>query len=248
MSKIIINQQQHNEIPYNEYYEEGLSHKGLVFVQHGFDSNKNRGADYLAIDLARLGFYVVAIDAYKHGLRMEEPFISEPSHEKFKAAFTVITNTADDILALYSDLYQKEFATFDLVGISMGGMIAYNCALKTDKINKLIPVISTPYLYSFSEWLIEKENNDSYTKIFNSIKGDIKDIDPVNKIEQLNYKKLHIINTTNDDDVPCIFSEQFFIENHKPGISLKLYNDTHTVNRDMKQDILSYIAEEKVVL
>ena len=248
MLKIEIDQKIYKGIPYNEYYGKLGHFKGLVFIQHGFESNKNRGADYLGIELARLGFYAVAIDAYKHGLRIEEPFISKPDFMKFEIAFDVITRTADDILILYNDLFKNSFREFDIIGVSMGGMIAYNCALKTEYINRLIPVISTPYLYEFSKWLIEQETNQEYANSLERIKDYIQSIDPYYKTTDLRYNKLYILNTSKDTTVPAYFSEEFVEKNKNEKIQYKLYNATHTVTREMKEDILSYIAEEKVVL
>ena len=69
----LINDYSYLGIPYSEYRRVDIKSKGLVFIQHGYESNKNKGADYLAINLARIGYTSVAIDAYKHGERIEEP-------------------------------------------------------------------------------------------------------------------------------------------------------------------------------
>lgn len=247
MSKIVINDTTYKHIPYNEYYKENEVHKGLVFVQHGFESNKNRGADYLALNLARLGFYVISVDAFKHGLRKEEPYITEPEYKRFKEAFKVIDNTGNDIITLHKDLFTEKFPLFDLVGVSMGGMIAYNVSLKYNRINKLIPVISTPILYEFAEWLVDRGDN-TYQDTLKEVEDFIKEIDPSDKVNQLKYNKLHIINTTEDNIVPPIYSEKYFQKHKSENMSIKLFEDKHNVNRAMQENILEFIAEEKVVL
>lgn len=247
MSKITIEEKTYDGIPINEYYKEDTELKGLVFIQHGFESNKNRGADYLAINLARLNFFVVSLDAYKHGLRVAEPYITQPEYLRFKEAFKVIDSTGDDIIKLHKELYINRFPLFDLVGVSMGGMITYNVSLKYDKINKLIPVISTPILYEFAEWLVDR-GDKLYEDTLKEVESFIKEIDPSDKVDQLKYNKLFIINTTEDSVVPPIYSEKYFEKNNNKDMSFKLFKDKHNVNREMQVEILSYIAEEKVVL
>ena len=44
MSRMIIETSNFEGIPYNEYSSDNMDIKGLVFIQHGFESNKNRGA------------------------------------------------------------------------------------------------------------------------------------------------------------------------------------------------------------
>ncbi len=247
MGKMIIEEKTFHSIPYNEYYLENITYKGLVFVQHGFESNKNRGADYLAINLARLHFFVVSVDAYKHGSRIEEPYISKQEYLRFKEAFKVIDQTGDDIITLHKELYNKKFPKYDLIGISMGGMISYNVALKSTSVNKLVPVISTPVLYEFAEWLVDREDR-KYIETLKEVETFIKEIDPSNKFDQLKYKEMLIINTTEDNVVPPIYSEKYFERNKNDNIDLKLFHDKHNVNREMQITILEFIANEKVVL
>lgn len=247
MLNITIKHQVYKGIPYNEYYSDIKDSKGLVFIQHGFESNKNRGADYIGVDLARLGFNVVAIDAYKHGSRIEEPFISKENYEKFEDAFNVIDKSGDDILEIYNGLYESRFESFDFIGVSMGGMIAYNCALKTNRINRLIPVISTPYLYQLAEWLVDREDNDFYREKLVNIKDYIVSIDPYYKMEELKYHELYMINTLRDDIVPFKFSDHLYGQNLE-NVSFQVFDEKHVVSREMKEHILSYIAKEKVVL
>lgn len=248
MNRIIIEERVYQDIPYNIYIKDKYPSRGLVIIQHGFESNKNRGADYLAVKLARLGFTAVSVDAYKHGARIEEPYISEEEHKRFKEAFTVIHKTSEDIVTLYQDVFAKEFSNFDIIGVSMGGMIAYNVALKTNKIRNLIPVISTPMIYAFSKWLIETENNIYYYKAFEEISEFISLLDPVDKFDQLHFQKMLVINGTRDHTVPHTFSEEYFMKHHNENIVLKLYEEKHIVNRDMQKDIYEFITNEKVVL
>lgn len=248
MSKVIIEERVYKGIPYNIYVQENIPDKGLVVIQHGFESNKNRGADYLAVNLARLGYKAVSIDAYKHGNRIEEPYISDEEYKRFEEAFDVIDKTSDDIVTIYNDLFKQEYSKFDLIGVSMGGMIAYNVSIRTTHIRYLIPVISTPEIDTFAKWLIDKEGIVEYYQAYEQKSDLISRIDPVDKFDQLNYQKMFILNGTKDDVVPHTFSEEYFTKHHTKNTTFKLYDEGHSVNKHMQREILEFITNEKVVL
>ena len=142
MSKIVIENKNLDGIPVNEFYIDDQIPKGLVFVQHGYRSNKERGADDLAIKIAREGFFVVTLDAYMHGERKIGPFIQGSETERLYYIPSIIRKTALDIIKLHKKFYY-DFSKFDLVGISLGGMIAYYTSVVTQNIRNLVPVIST---------------------------------------------------------------------------------------------------------
>lgn len=248
MNRVIIEEHNYNGIPYNKYFNDQEPSRGLVIIQHGFESNKNRGADYLAVKLARRKYTVISVDAFKHGERIEEPFITQEEFKRFKEAFNVIKQTAEDIVKLYDEVFSKEFDNFDLIGVSMGGMIAYHVAMLTGSISKLIPVISTPMIDAFAMWLLEEENNIEFYKAYEEMRDTVSIIDPVDKFDQLKYDTMLVLNGTQDKTVPHIFSQDYFAKHHTKNIEFKLYEDKHIVNKDMQKDIIEFITNEKVVL
>lgn len=248
MSKLIIEKQISNGVPFNEYYMEGESYLGVVFIQHGFQSNKNRGADYLAINLARQNYLVVAIDAYKHGDRIEEPFISGAEYKMYADAFVVVNQTSDDIISLFESRYKDSYSTFDMIGISMGGFIAYTVSLKCTYVNRLIPVISTPDFIKLASTRSTVQGVDEYRDEVEKHMELIKSIDPVTQVEKLNYKSMFLLSCSEDPIIDYHPSEDFYKKHKKDNVSFELYEDVHTVNRKMQVDILEYIANKKVVL
>ncbi|MEC9485138.1 MAG: hypothetical protein UMR38_04620 [Candidatus Izemoplasma sp.] len=233
-------------IPLIEYLPEKKP-KGLTFIQHGYESNKVRGTEYLAMNVARLGYHVVSIDAYKHGDRLEEPFISQSGYFRLKEAFHVIEHTADDILKLFNTAF-KHYETFDILGISLGGMVAYLLATKTDKINRLLPIISTPDFHKQAYYAISSAGIDT-EKFFTQDKLDyIKSIDPILKRNEWQYNELAIFVSENDDEVPPRPSLKF-IKHHQDMIDqFFLYDCRHNVPRRMQEDILSYISGNEINL
>jgi pimeloyl-ACP methyl ester carboxylesterase len=235
-----------NGIPLVEYQSDGQC-KGLTFVQHGYESNKVRGGEFLAMYLARLGYHVVSIDAYKHGDRAEEPFITGTGYYRLKEAFFVIEQTANDIISLFETVY-KTYQSFDMVGVSLGGMVGYLVATKTDKVNRLIPIISTPDFHKQAYAAISAAGIDT-AKFFTKEKlAYIHSIDPIQHLDKMQYQSLAIFVSDNDDVVPPRPSLKFMKQYHHQIDAAHVYSCKHTVSREMQEDVLSFVAGEKISL
>ncbi|WP_158497939.1 prolyl oligopeptidase family serine peptidase [Candidatus Izimaplasma bacterium HR1] len=238
--KLSLNSEILNAVPLNEYYQKDIKHKGLIFIQHGYQSNKEYGADYLALTLARMGYFVVSIDAYKHGERIEEPYLSKNEQGMLLEAPAVIRHTSIDIIKLHRIRYKERFPKFDLIGISMGAMIAYYTATKTDKIRNLIPVIGTPdFMYQANHNLTaagikvdEYLNEDAINYL--------ERISPINKVSRMKYEKLLMLNGTIDEIVPVIPTVRFIEEYDPHNYEFKTYETGHDVHRKMQLDIFNY--------
>jgi esterase/lipase len=239
--RLVLDSKVVNGIPLTEYYLENMTaYKSLVFVQHGYQSTKEIGADYLGIQFARDGHFVVAIDAYKHGERIAEPYLTGSAEECLDEAFIVVKHTASDIIRLHHHHYKK-FPTFNIVGISLGGMVAYYAATKTKKIQHLIPVISTPDFNGQAYHAVAGAGIDT-DKYFSQDKLDfIKAMDPIQKIHQMSYEYLHILCGTKDLVVPRQASREFYDTNISSSITYKEYDVEHTVSREMQNDIIEYL-------
>lgn len=226
-------------VPLNEYYQKNIEHKGLVFIQHGYTSNKEYGADYLALTLARKGYFVVSIDAYMHGDRIEGPYAQKDEVQMLRYAPIVIRHTAIDIIKLHKHRYIERFPKFDIIGISMGAMIAYYVATKTDKVRKLIPVIGTPdYMYQ-AKHNLEQANLNQQDFLNEETSEYLERISPINNVDKMNYEQLYILNGTKDNIVPVQptmnFVNQYDIDNYE----FKTYESGHEVHRDMQLDIFN---------
>lgn len=246
MQKITIETKVLDGIPVNEYYLEDYELKGLTFIQHGYQSNKNRGTDFMAVCLARLGYKVVSIDAYMHGDRIQEPFISMSNYKRFSAVFEVVTKTAKDIVFLHEKYYAADFPKYDMIGISLGGMIAFYLCTITDKINKLVPAISTPNFLGMTRYSLGLEGTEKYQQLLENNLEYINSIDPINHVKDMKYSKMFMLNGSKDQVVPGIFSEKFYNKNKNDRMRFEYYEDVHNVNRQMTNDILSFICDKEV--
>lgn len=241
MKKIIISTDIINGVPLNEYYLHDTEYKGLVFVQHGFQSNKNYGADYLALPLARLGFFVVSIDAYMHGERIEGPYIVKDEKGMLISATEVIRHTAIDYIKLHKKRYIERFPKYDFIGISLGAMTAFYLATKTDKIKKLVPVIGTPDYIHQAEYALSSVGLN-----FDDFAGDkqtsyMERISPINHVEKIKFEKMFLLNCSKDTTVPMDKAVEYYNKYKTDKMTLKIYEDGHEVNKTMQRDIFKFI-------
>lgn len=244
---ITVEERTVNGIPLIEYKNTDLDVKGLTFMQHGFQSNKIRGGEYMAMNLCRLGYHVVCIDAYKHGDRKEEPYLTGSDFYRLKEAYNVINQTSLDILEL-SNTEFKAYKTFDMIGVSLGGMVAYLLATRTDKINRLIPVISTPDFYKQAYIAISAAGLE-ITKVLKQEELDwMEKIDPAKHMDQMVYKQLGIFISEDDDVVPARPVLKFIKQYDSRIDETHIYQHKHNVPREMQEDILSFIAGKQINL
>ena len=119
MSNILLKELNVDGIPVLEYIPLNTDIKGLIFVQHGYTSDKSTGAHFFSYPLAKKGYKIVSVDAYMHGDRVSEPFISGNDIDRRNTLFDVVDQTAKDIQHLYEIQYSKEFSSFDFIDLSI---------------------------------------------------------------------------------------------------------------------------------
>jgi len=246
MYKILIEEKMIDAIPLNEYVDINQVPKGLVFLQHGFTSNKERGTDFLALKLAREGFFVISIDAYKHGKRISEPFISGPIYKQYFDIFTVVKRTARDIDRLFKKYYKERFHQYNVVGISMGGMIAFYLTTISKDLSKVIPVISGPDFFKMSLDTFSGELAQYEPSVYQK-QAYIEKISPSNHVEKMHFDKMLMMNGTNDPMVSYKITKNFYESENLPNMYLKLYEEVHNVNQEMQSDIVHFLLDDSII-
>jgi len=246
MYKIRLEEKMLGEVPLVEVYDEHVDeYKGLVFVQHGFSSNKERGTDFLVVKLARAGFFVVSIDAYKHGKRKKEPFISGEEYKRFFDIFTVVKRTARDIERIYKKYYKDTFTFYNMVGISMGGMIAFYLTTISKSLGKVVPMISGPDFFQMS---LDTFSGDlkKYQPFVLQKRNYIEKMSPSLHVDQMKFQEMFIMNTSKDEMLDYRIAEEFFKRESLKDTYFKLYNDTHRVNHEMEMDLIHFLLDEEI--
>ncbi len=103
------------------------------------------------LSLARAGYYAVALDNRGHGDRKGPDFKSQVFEKDGFNLYEVrrlIKETADDIPRLidhFSSHKRVDADRIGMIGVSMGGFIAFRALVIDDRIGVAAPVIASPY-------------------------------------------------------------------------------------------------------
>ena len=130
--------------------DERIRMKPLVILSHAFQSSKEFWQDKL-VYLAAAGYYAVAMDNRGHGERKGPDFKSRVFENDGFNLYEVrrlIKETADDIPILidhFSTHENVDAERIGMVGVSMGGFIAFRALVIDDRIRVAAPVIASPY-------------------------------------------------------------------------------------------------------
>lgn len=210
--------------------------KRLIFINHGIVGSKERILTMFGVNLARLGYEVVAIDACKHGSRGEAPFKPYEERRAMEELFDIVKKTSEDVLRLYHAKYKDTYDSFDILGVSMGGYVAYYTATQTDHVEYLIPVISSP---DFVSGL-----NQSQTYTFkDTIIDKVKAMDPASHPERFKFKEACALVGEEDPLIPKSHTETFVKNNEALPIDFKVYDTPHKVTPEMQEDIVAFLKE-----
>lgn len=233
-----------NDIPVISYEIESDEKKPLIFFFHGFTGNKDTLMDR-GEKLAKLGFYVVAIDAYLHGERMPEWFKALPNEEKYQYIIDIAIQTSYDAKYLWENIYRSnekiKSDKFYTYGVSMGAMTSYSLSTLTNDIAGMLTLVGNP---SFVDYYLEKQEKFNWD---NSIVEDrirkYKDLEPLNNINKINKDlKIFIALGQKDDVVDPRFSREFF-RKRSTNSTLKEYDTGHISTNEMLEDGYDFLRE-----
>jgi len=124
--------------------------KPLVILSHSFGKSKEDLKDELEM-LADLGYCAVAMDNRGHGRRDEPDFSSQVFHDGLINVYQVrrlIKETADDIPSIIDHFEadkQVNAQRIGMLGVSMGGYVAFRALVIEERIGVATPIIASPY-------------------------------------------------------------------------------------------------------
>lgn len=227
-----------------ERMEDALKQKKLLFFNHGFLGSKENFYG-LAMDLARLGFFVVSVDAYEHGERMSQSFNNLAQKEKEMRLFDVVTRTGKDIQYLFEHHYAKDYPMYNIMGISLGAMVGFYTTSISNHVNGLVSIIGTPDFEAF----VEEKGTDlefdpeEKAELMSLVKKD----NPIHHMDHFESVKLLMLIGETDDVVPNLPCRQLLDTLVDKGINEKVrllsYDLGHDFNEHMKNDILAWCVE-----
>jgi dienelactone hydrolase len=124
--------------------------KPLVILSHGFGGAKEDLKDEMEM-LADMGYYAVAMDNHGHGNRVGPDFASRVFQHDLLNVYQVrrlIKETADDIPSIIDHFEankQVNAQRIGMLGVSMGGFVAFRALVIEERIGVATPIIASPY-------------------------------------------------------------------------------------------------------
>ncbi|MFW6298602.1 MAG: serine aminopeptidase domain-containing protein [Bacillota bacterium] len=230
--KIAIENGVYQGIPYKTYAHP--EPERLIFINHGVFGNKERVLTLFGSQLAKIGYKVVAIDASRHGERGESPFSPRDEEEAFKHIFDVVKETSEDILLMYHALYEKDYSDFDILGLSMGGYVAYHMTTITDHVKTLVTMISSP------DFLPGAKNRGIDPRTLRTIES----MNPASNVSKMRFK--HGLALVGEYDEAIKKTETFGFLEKNPDLPLeaRTYHTGHQATQAMQEDTLEFLRQK----
>src|SRR5512133_2852777 len=120
--------------------------RGAVLVYHPLGADKSLHEEDLE-RLASRGFLAVGVDAIAHGERRVAGAYARFRADPLGALLQVVTATADEVPGLLDALAERGWAApgrVGIVGVSLGGFVAYGAALADRRIAAAVCIASGP--------------------------------------------------------------------------------------------------------
>ena len=236
-----------NHIPLIEYASETITPIGVFFLIHGHTCSKDpMFFGSFPQKLTEMGYVVVAIDAYKHGERIEEPYLSGFDYEKTMAMLDVIQRTCIDLKNLYINHYQHIGGKLGFLGISMGGHIVFQMPKYIQKIDFLIPIIGAPDLkrhyVEMKSNLLGEEKMNQLSTLLTLLSTDDSLYDKETLMLILEGKNDTIVSYKNADD----FYQRMKSKNY-PNIEYIDFPVGHEVTAEMENFVFNFILKHSMI-
>lgn len=133
-------------VPVIEYGDgRNTPYLGVVFLIHGHTGNKLlEGLESIPEGFVQRGYFVISLDAYKHGDRKEEPYFSGNYVDMTLAMPEVVYHTVMDVIRLYDEIYHTYGEKYIVTGTSMGGHISFQMPKYDSRVDVILPYIGSP--------------------------------------------------------------------------------------------------------
>lgn len=247
VGELLIKNQYLDGIPVTTYYFNDNKPKPVIFFFHGFSSNRKDGLMGRGEELAKRGFFVVAMDAFLHGERQPSYFASLSNAEKQQEIVNIQIQTAKDAQMLFEKYFKNNKYVNDkevyAYGVSMGAGSAFYLGTIMDEVSTIISIVGSPSLYEFYKektktyhWTIDSYYQANLDYYFT--------IDPLINYNSLASKNIFMGNGSQDTVVPAKFAKELSEKINHPNVVFKLYNTIHSSTPAMLNDAYMFLESK----
>ncbi|MDF2700021.1 MAG: hypothetical protein K0Q49_1577 [Haloplasmataceae bacterium] len=231
-------------IPFTVYYKNDGLPKSIIYFFHGFSGDRNSGIMGRGEDLAKMGYYVVAMDAYLHGDR-EPVFFDQLSYaEKQRDIVNIQIRTAEDA----KHLFDKYFKNWDGInkdkvyayGVSMGAGVTFYLATIMDELKTFASIVGSPSFYEFYQYKKEQYRFPDDERYYLNLNSYIEK-DPLINHERLLGKNIFMGNGSTDTTVPLVYAKELAETLNSPNVFFKIYETGHSSTPQMQEDSYEFL-------
>ncbi|MGD9909336.1 MAG: alpha/beta hydrolase [Candidatus Izemoplasmatales bacterium] len=220
-------------IPLIEYFDvTKTTYAGVVFLVHGHTGNKELyGLESLPRGFVERGYFVISIDAYKHGERKEEPYFSNDGLRYTLAMPEVVIHTIKDIIHLYNHYYKQVSPKLIVTGTSMGGHIAFQMPKYNPEVNTILPFIGSPDMKNH----YEKTKGAFLQEKIALVSKEIEELEIIDLTPYMNVN-IGVFNGALDTVVEIKYVQPFIdqlIDMNHPQVHFESFECGHTVPEEM---------------
>ncbi len=229
-------------IPYTITQSDAEKQKPLLFFFHGFQSNRKQGSMGRVEAFASLGYAVVSIDAYNHGERQSRVFQEASIEQKYAQILEIITNTAQDALLLTEEVLKHhpsiDTTRIDVYGVSMGGMIGVAFGVLSQRVNKMVLLVSTPKLL---DYYLERQRTYQFALPTKERMEYYRSFDADTNAKRLTTTKMFFAVGEFDRVVLPTYAESFVREHPELDITYRSYDTPHLSTPTMLGDASAFL-------
>lgn len=233
-----------DNIPLTTYELKTNEIKPLIFFFHGFTSNKDLGIMGRGEELAKLGFYVVAIDAYLHGDRMPEWFKQLKNEEKYQYIVDIEIETAKNAKSLFENYFINQSNIikdkYYAYGVSMGAATTFYLSSIDKKVEAAVTLVGSP---SFVEYYKKRKELYNWSnEVTNDRLNQYIEHDSLINYERLQHTNLFVAVGLNDNVVNPVWSKELYLKIPEK-IHFKEYDTGHESTEEMLNDSYTFIKK-----
>lgn len=230
-----------NNITYRLLYQGITQDKPVIFFFHGFGGNKEYSVDENRIKLAELGYLIVIMDAYEHGERMSEEYKNLSNSEKQKLIVDTEIITAHEAVDLYNHLLDtgviSKSQKLGVMGVSMGGAIAFYLASIFEKVSTVVSIVGSPSFvefYKYKQKVYDFKEDESFKERLLKYQQ----VDPLINYERLKGKAIYMSVGLKDRIVPMDYAKKLSL---KLSTTYQEYDVEHTSTEAMLNEVIKFI-------
>ena len=235
-------------IPTTTYYINDGTKKPVIYFFHGFAGDRKTGIMGRGEQLAQLGFFVVAMDAYLHGERQPTYFRDLSYGDKQKEIVNIQIQTAKDAKMLFEQFF-KDHPAVDpsevfTYGVSMGAGSAFYLGKIMEEVSTIVSIVGSPSFYAFYQ---EKQAFYSWptNTYYDQNLAYYQMIDPLLNFEAFQDKNIFMGNGATDTTVPKKFAEDFASKLNNDNVVYKVYDIGHSSTPEMLTDSYNFLQTHK---